>query len=73
MQQEQFIDEREPQRALRLVDLDHAGWAWEWLRRNPRYRADVALTDRSVARSDRVISLDPNAAQRALPWGLHFR
>ena len=73
MQPEKLDGEEDPRNAWRLVDLDHAGWAWEWLRRNPRYRADVALIEPSTTRSDGVIALDPPAADRARLWGLHFR
>lgn len=73
VQHKKLYDEEDPRDAWRLVDLDHAGWAWEWLRRNPRYRADVALMEPSAARSDGVIALDPTAADRARLWGLHFR
>ena len=73
MQHEKLDDQEDPRGAWRLVDLDHAGWAWEWLRRNPRYRADVALIEPSAPRSHGVITLDRTAADRARLWGLHFR
>ena len=45
-----------------LLRLSRSGWAWEFLRRNPAYRA--AATALSEGR---------DAAGGAAPWGLHFR
>ena len=30
-------DWRDPESYKSLVDLDRAGWAWEWLKRNPGF------------------------------------
>ena len=57
-----------------LAELDRAGWAWEWLRRNHQYQAEAAGT--SAARSasaKETIELNPAAAALAARWGLHFR
>lgn len=44
-----------------LVDLPVSGWAWEFLRRNPEYRAEVQAAE-SRPRSD-----------NGVRWGLTFR
>ena len=57
--------------------IDRAGWAWEWLRRNPAYRRDAA----SVPRPRRtILRRDPDIELLTLPdrpvvadhWGLLF-
>jgi hypothetical protein len=59
------------------VGIDRAGWAWEWLRRNPAYRQEAAMAPR-VHRT--ILSRDPEIELLALPpepvradrWGLIF-
>ena len=73
-----------PYRAL--LDLDASGFAWEWLRRNPAFRAlwtgGGAAVRRVEARAtvaarrvtDHVTELGRHPlAERAAPWGLSFR
>jgi len=72
----------EPYRAL--LDLDAAGFAWEWLRRNPDLRAlwrrsgvlARRASDRALAVARRggfaMLSRHPLATETA-PWGLSFR
>lgn len=72
----------EPYRAL--LDLDATGFAWEWLRRNPDFRAlwrrSGALarraSERALAASRRggfaMLGRHPLAADTS-PWGLSFR
>ncbi|QKR98270.1 hypothetical protein F9288_00330 [Sphingomonas sp. CL5.1] len=71
-----------PYRAL--LDLDAAGFAWEWLRRNPGFRA---LWQRSGVLEQRASAHALAAARRGRltivgrhplgiatsPWGLSFR
>ena len=54
-----------------LHQLERAGFALEFLRRNPAYRDDYARTQRRVARS----RVDPDVASADLArrWGLRFR
>lgn len=47
-----------------LVRLTPSGWAWEFLRRNPAYRAAMA----HAAPTD-----DLRDAPEAARWGLYFR
>lgn len=72
----------EPYRAL--LDLDAAGFAWEWLRRNPDFRAlwrrsgvlARRASDRALAAARRdgfaMLGRHPLAADTS-PWGLSFR
>lgn len=46
-----------------LLHLTKAGWAWEFLRRNPGYRADFA---------DAGAPAEPVPCARARRWGLPF-
>jgi len=71
----------EPYRAL--LDLDAAGFAWEWLRRNPDFRAlwrrsgvlARRASDRALAAARRggfaTLGRHPLVAETA-PWGLSF-
>lgn len=70
----------EPYRAM--LTLDTAGFAWEWLRRNPAFRAALAgaaarrFAERALVASRRggfaTIGRHPLAAT-TIPWGLSFR
>jgi hypothetical protein len=76
---------RLPEDYQALVDLSASGFAWEWLRRNPDFRAiwtsagaaahraaALALTaSRRTSRS--IIDLPRHPiARRTAPWGLTF-
>lgn len=50
-----------------LKDLDRAGFAWEFLRRNPAYRDDYAEITEDPDKQE----LSPAAVGRR--WGLSFR
>lgn len=56
-----------------LLELDRAGWAWEWLRRN---RDFASLNLASVSRTSTgrsIVILQEAASERALlRWGLHY-
>lgn len=56
-----------------LRDLDRAGWAWEWLRRNPDF-ASVKLTNEARTSTGRpgVIRLEAASERTLLRWGLHY-
>ena len=55
-------------RAVEILDrLDRAGFAWEFLRRNPRYRKEYSQIPKEAARA---ISVAETVGQR---WGLSFR
>jgi hypothetical protein len=57
----------------RLLDLDRAGWAWEWLRRNPNFAALKSISGaRLPARFPLVIRPDAASEHGLLRWGLHF-
>lgn len=70
----------DPYRAL--LTLDAAGFAWEWLRRNPTFRAIVAgdaarrFAHRALLASRRGGSASIGRhplAEATAPWGLSFR
>ena len=54
-----------------LLELDRAGLAWEFLRRNPDYREDFRQTLRRVATGE--ISEDVAMTEFSRRWGLSFR
>lgn len=66
---------RDPANYKSLLKLDRAGWAWEWLRRNPDY---IALTTQLPMPERRPVwpgaglkIMEPSDA--ATRWGLQFR
>lgn len=67
---------RDPTNYKSLLTLDRAGWAWEWLRRNPDY---IARTNQIPTRSPleqpgtRLRVITTSDAKEARDWGLHFR
>ena len=58
---------RSPDYVEALKDLDRAGFAWEFLRRNPAYRDDYA----EIADNPDESELSPGAV--GWRWGLSFR
>ena len=62
---------RDPAAYLYGLALDEAEWAWEFLRRNRRFRATVG----PPPATDATTIADPHAGDSdALEaWGLHFR
>jgi hypothetical protein len=69
-------DWRDPASYDYLLTLDRAGWAWEFLRRNPRYRdqaAEAIPVPRSCPLPKRALELlIPNISIGAQDWGLYF-
>ena len=67
---------RNPGSYKSLLSLDRAGWAWEWLRRNPDY---IALATQFPTRArvnqpgTRLRIITASDAEEACDWGLHFR
>jgi hypothetical protein len=67
-------DWRDVEQYRHLLDLDRAGWAWEWLRRHRDY---VGEDDDKDSRQDSRAESQPALIQRAQPdtacqWGLCF-
>ncbi len=60
-------DWRSPDYVEALKDLDRAGFAWEFLRRNPAYRDDYDRIDEDPQESE----LSPEMVGGN--WGLSFR
>jgi hypothetical protein len=67
-------DWRDIEQYRHLLDLDRAGWAWEWLRRRPGYVGDDDgknssrdLSAKPQPAMIRRVQLDP-----ARQWGLCF-
>jgi hypothetical protein len=54
-----------------LLELDRAGLAWEFLRRNPDYREDFRQTLQRVATGE--ISEDAAMTEFSRRWGVSFR
>ncbi|WP_225769617.1 transcriptional regulator domain-containing protein [Inquilinus sp. Marseille-Q2685] len=57
--------------------IDRAGWAWEWLRRNPAYRREAASAprpERTILQRDPKIELLtlPDRPVAAAHWGVLF-
>lgn len=56
-----------------LLDVDRAGWAWEWLRRNPEFNELRAVTEPIYSASGAVvIKADEPRQSQLLRWGLHY-
>ena len=54
-----------------LLELDRAGLAWEFLRRNPDYREDFRRTLQRIASGE--ISEEAAMTEFSRRWGLSFR
>lgn len=69
-------DWRDPEQYRHLLDLDRAGWAWEWLRRNPDYAGSVpelpATEPQRKGAAEFAVLPPANTAEWA-QWGLTFR
>lgn len=77
---------RLPEQYRLMLDLDASGFAWEWLRRNPEFRAlwanagaaahrasaRAAVAARRVTSTVTELGQHP-LAERMAPWGLTFR
>ena len=75
-----------PQPYVDMLDLSASGFAWEWLRRDPKFRSlwagagaaarraapQAAIAARRMTSSVTFIGQQP-LAERAAPWGLSFR
>ena len=61
------FDWRSPETYRPIQDVNAAGFAWEFLRRNPDYRRDVRK------RSDKLPATSTRADAQARHWGLPFR
>ncbi|WP_429593048.1 transcriptional regulator domain-containing protein [Sphingomonas zeicaulis] len=61
-----------PERYLALEVVDRPGLMWEWLRRDPQYRAWHKQQPQVRIESDGAFSRLWPAADAAA-WGLHFR
>jgi hypothetical protein len=55
-----------------VADLDRAGLAWEFVRRDPAYRAAVVRLGRVTDQTGSAYLLSDGLSD-ALPWGLSFR
>lgn len=54
-----------------LLELDRAGLAWEFLRRNPEYREDFRQTWQRIASGE--ISEEAAMTEFSRRWGVSFR
>lgn len=56
-----------------LLELDRAGWAWEWLRRNPSFASQGSAPMPGCATSSsKVIQPEEALEDNFLRWGLHY-
>lgn len=68
-------DWRDAEQYRHLLELDRAGWAWEWLRRHAAYEGEACPAN-SVRRSAQDPKLDVIAVSSetvSSRWGLCFR
>lgn len=60
-----------------LLDLDRAGWAWEWLRRHPDYEKGAGGDHGELVPDRKTLTgltvLRPSQDGRSGSWGLCFR
>jgi hypothetical protein len=56
-----------------LLAVGRQGFAWEYLRRNPEFRAHAGLAWTSRDLHDPVPELNVDAPDALEPWGLRFR
>jgi hypothetical protein len=56
-----------------LLRVGRQGFAWEYLRRNPEFRAQAGLAWTSRALSDPIPDLIVDAPESLDPWNLRFR
>jgi hypothetical protein len=54
-----------------LLELDRAGLAWEFLRRNPDYREDFRQTSQRITSAE--ISEEAAMTEFSRRWGVSFR
>lgn len=68
---------RAPESYRHLGSLDRAGWAWEWLRRNPEFdavwRRRPSFEGGVVEGGGMVRTIAPRRIDHFAPWGLLFR
>lgn len=65
-------DWQNPDRYSSILDLDRAGVAWEFLRRDPIYQGHLGA-DQFIEASERGAAIIPRELGSAGPWGLSFR
>ena len=65
------MDWRSPNAGDPLKELDRAGLAWEFLRRNPEYREDYRRALERIASG--VITVEAAMTEISRRWGLSFR
>ena len=77
---------RLPRPYVDMLDLSASGFAWEWVRRNPDFRAlwagagaatrraasQAGIAARRITSTVTLIGQQP-LAERTAPWGLSFR
>lgn len=69
-------DWRDVEQYRHLLDLDRAGWAWEWLRRSPDYAGEGGdegkKSTRDLSVQSEPVLLRPASRGYAYQWGLCF-
>ena len=54
-----------------LLELDRAGWAWEWLRRNPSFAAAYSARAFAGEACNSIVVPSDLTRDDLLQWGLH--
>ena len=55
-----------------LLELDRAGWAWEWLRRNPDFASAYAAQTSFCKEGGSIVVAADGSPPDLIRWGLHF-
>ena len=55
-----------------LLGLDRAGWAWEWLRRNPDFVSAYGARSPLCEKGGSIVVAADASRPDLMRWGLHF-
>ena len=55
-----------------LLELDRAGWAWEWLRRNSDFASAYSARTPSYETGKSIVVTADASPPDLMQWGLHF-
>ena len=55
-----------------LLELDRAGWAWEWLRRNPDFAPAYSARTPCCENGKSIVVTADASRPDLMQWGLHF-
>ena len=55
-----------------LLELDRAGWAWEWLCRNPDFASEYSARTPRCENGKSIVLTADASGPNLMRWGLHF-